>query len=163
MIQENVFLLLGSNLGDRLRNLICSIEKIRDQIGSIVNQSTVYETSAWGKTNQPHFFNQALQVETILTPIELLNQIQFIEKSLGRARSEKWDARIIDIDIIYFGDEVIETDTLIVPHPYLAQRRFALIPVTEMRPEFIHPILKKSNQQLLEECTDTSYVNKITG
>jgi 2-amino-4-hydroxy-6-hydroxymethyldihydropteridine diphosphokinase len=154
MIEENVYLLLGSNLGDPLKNLAMCLPKIEKYIGRIKQRSSVYETTAWGKTDQPNFLNQALQVATPLQAADVLTKIHAIEKSLGRTRKIKWDARIIDIDIIYFGNDIIETSQLTVPHPHIAQRRFALVPLTEISPEFIHPIWNKTNAQLLNACQD---------
>ncbi len=162
MLHKNIFLLTGSNLGNRSAQLELSIEEIKKKVGRIVKQSGVYETSAWGKTDQSQFLNQALQIETTLSPQRLLEKCLAIEKSLGRTRSEKWGARTIDIDIIYFGNEIIQTAELVIPHPRMAERKFVLIPLTEISVAFIHPLLKKTNQELKNECTDLLEVTRFT-
>jgi 2-amino-4-hydroxy-6-hydroxymethyldihydropteridine diphosphokinase len=154
MLIQNIFLLTGSNLGDRLSNLVKCAELIEQQAGHIVKRSSVYETAPWGKTDQDHFLNQALELESALQPQELLTACLAIEKKIGRVRDEKWGSRTIDIDIIYFNDQVIDSDDLKIPHPRIAERRFVLVPICELAPEFMHPILKKTNALLLKECTD---------
>lgn len=141
-------------MGDRLSNLNTCAQLIEAQIGPILKRSSVYETAAWGKTNQPGFLNQALQVKSALLPIELLGSCLAIEKKLGRIRNEKWAERTIDIDIIYFDNEIIDREELKIPHPRLAERRFVLMPLVEINPEFVHPVLKKTNRELLAVCPD---------
>lgn len=162
MNKQNVFLLTGSNLGNPLKNLLDALQKIEIQIGKIITRSSVYETAAWGKPDQANYLNQALEVETERTPAELLREIHSIEKSMGRVRHEKWEARVIDIDIIYFGKSIINTENLTIPHPFLAQRRFALVPLVEISSDFEHPLLNKKNVELLKECTDPLDVKLIT-
>lgn len=154
MLGKNIFLLLGSNLGDRLTNLDRGRILIEELTGSIVKKSSIYETSAWGKTDQPDYLNQAVQIETALRPNELLSACLNIEKKIGRQRIEKWGARLIDIDIIYFGGKIIHSNELIIPHPRMAERRFVLVPLTEINPDFVHPILMKTNEELLKQCKD---------
>lgn len=153
--------MIGSNSGDRLGQLNQAHEFIAKEIGSAVAKSKIYETAPWGKTDQPHFLNQALRIETPFSPHELLFKVQSIEQKLGRTRMEKWGERLIDIDIIYFEDKIIDSSNLAIPHPHLTERKFVLIPLTEISPEFIHPILQKSNAQLLKECTDTLSVKEF--
>jgi len=162
MIQENVFLLLGSNLGDRLVCLRYGIAEIERHLGLVVRRSQIYETAPWGKTDQPNYLNQAVQIETQLSSSDLLNKMLDIEKSLGRTREEKWAARTLDIDLIYFGNQIIQTPHLIVPHPRIAERRFVLTPLAEISSDFIHPVLKKTNTTLLKECSDGSSVKIFT-
>jgi 2-amino-4-hydroxy-6-hydroxymethyldihydropteridine diphosphokinase len=162
MNQKNIFLLLGSNLGDRATNLQLGVECIQNLIGVINTKSKIYETAAWGNPDQSHFLNQAIKLESALSPTDFLSKILEIEKSIGRTRDKKWEARIIDIDIIYFGNEIIETEALIVPHPHMAERKFVLIPLVEISPEFINPKLKKSNADLLKECKDDLLVQEFT-
>ncbi len=162
MYNRNIFLLLGSNIGDRSAQLELAIKLIEKDIGDVTLKSKIYETAPWGKSDQPHFLNQALQIESQLSPNELLFKVQSIEHNLGRTRIEKWAERIIDIDIIYFGNELINTTDLVIPHPHLAERKFALIPLVEISPEFIHPGMQKSNAQLLKECNDTLLVKEFT-
>ena len=156
---ETVYLLLGSNLGDRLQVMRTASELIDMQIGSIVSASSIYETAPWGVLDQPSFLNQVLEVETEMAPEEVLRIILDIEHELGRVRYERWGARVIDIDILYFGNLMLDTARLTIPHPRLHERRFTLAPLAEIAPNFIHPVLNKSTEQLMAECTDTSVVN----
>lgn len=159
MNQYPVFLLLGANLGERESTLKQAIELISNRISPIKAQSQLYETAPWGVIDQPAFLNQVIQIETELSPMKVLEQTLKIEKQLGRERRLRWGARVIDIDILYYADLVLESVELQLPHPRLHERRFTLVPLTEMAPDFIHPVLKKTNQELLNECTDASLVN----
>ncbi len=159
-MMNGIFLLLGSNRGDRQQMLASA----RQQIGhfaTIKRCSSVYVTAAWGNVHQPDFLNQVLEVETLLTPEELLAEILSVEKKLGRERNEKWGSRTLDIDILLFHDVVLKTPPLTVPHSELHNRRFALVPLCELAAEAIHPVLKKTFQQLLTECPDKLEVNKL--
>jgi len=146
--------LLGSNSGDRSGQLRIAIDVIEKEIGHTIAKSKIYETAPWGKVDQPHFLNQIVKIESPLLPDELLVKVQLIERKLGRTRVEKWGERSIDIDIIYFGDKIVDSSELVIPHPHIAERRFVLVPLAEISPEFIHPILQKSNTELLKECKD---------
>ena len=128
----------------------------------MIKKSSVYQTAAWGKPDQYDFLNQAVQVKTSLSPTQVLEIILSIESDLGRQRNEKWDARTIDIDILYFGNQIINSSNLLVPHASLHLRKFALIPLVELAPDFIHPIFKKSNRVLLEECSDNLPVKLVS-
>ncbi len=163
MLHRNIFLLLGSNAGDRSGQLSLAEESIEREAGSIIARSKTYETAPWGKADQPNFLNKALHLESLLSPIELLFTIQGIENSLGRTRQEKWGARSMDIDIIYFDDMIIHITGLVVPHPHLSERRFVLVPLAEISPEFVHPVFQKSNLELLTECGDTLSVKEFRG
>ena len=157
-VKEHVYLLLGSNLGDRLQVLLAAGELIAIQIGNIVAESSIYETAPWGVLDQPSFLNQVVEVETDLSPEEVLRVILDIEHELGRVRYERWGARVIDIDILYFNNLVLDSARLTIPHPRLHERRFTLIPLAELAPLFIHPILNKSTLHLLADCPDNSEV-----
>jgi len=158
---NTLYLLLGTNVGDRARNLTQATERIIAQIGVVSRQSSVYETEPWGVTNQPNYWNQVLVVETSLEPMLVLNRIHKIEKSLGRERRIRWEARLIDVDMLYFNEQIIEEANLVVPHPRLAERRFVLTPLAEISPEFRHPVWQKTNQELLEVCADPLMVSKL--
>lgn len=153
--------MLGSNLGDRPQVLAAAREAIADQAGSIVNQSAVYETAPWGITDQPAFLNQVLEITTSFLPEDLLRIILNIEHDLGRVRYERWGARVIDIDLLYFGQTVMDSARLTLPHPRIQDRRFVLAPLAEIAPDFIHPLLQKTSSKLLDQCPDTSAVSKI--
>ncbi|PQA53806.1 2-amino-4-hydroxy-6-hydroxymethyldihydropteridine diphosphokinase [Siphonobacter curvatus] len=157
----NVFLLLGANLGDRLATFQQARKRIENTIGPIRVQSSLWETAAWGLTDQPAFLNQVIEVNTEWEPLELLRRTQAIETELGRVRKEKWGARLIDIDLLYYGTEVVRDPELSIPHPYLAERRFTLVPLAEIAPDFVHPVLQLTQQRLLEICTDNSSVLRV--
>ncbi len=156
-----VHLLLGSNLGNREHNLQLASREIGRLLGKIITTSSVYKTAAWGKIDQPDFYNQVIVTSTGKSPEEALQFIRDIEDRLGRKRTEKWGSRIIDIDILFWDNQVISKPDLRIPHPGIPQRRFTLIPLQEISPDFIHPILHKSVHELLQECTDRLPVEKV--
>ena len=149
------FLLLGSNKGDRADYLARARHAIGNRAGNMLSASSVYETAAWGKPDQPPFLNQVVMIETELLPRELLAEALSIEMALGRKPGEKWSQRIIDIDILFYGGLVVQQEDLIIPHLLIAQRRFTLVPLAELAPDFQHPVLKKTIRELLNECDDT--------
>ena len=157
---HKVYLLLGSNLGDSAKQLKHAKGQITTQIGNIVKESSFYTTAAWGNTSQPDFLNQIVVVTTSLTPELLLDTILQIEKNMGRVRNLKNDPRIIDIDIIFFAKRIILKDNLTIPHPLIQERNFVLVPLHELSPNFIHPVLKKTIHQLLKTCKDKLAVQK---
>jgi len=154
-------LLIGGNLGDRKENLLTAISLINEQCGPLTRSSSVYETEAWGKTDQPSFLNQALEISTPLNARQLIRKILKIEKEMGRVRKEKLGPRIIDIDILLFENEIHDLRFLKIPHPEMQNRRFVLVPLTEIDPTLQHPVLKKTIAELLEECPDNLEVTKI--
>lgn len=134
---------------------------INEQCGSLTKSSSIYETEAWGKTDQPSFLNQALEISTSLNARQLMRKILKIENEMGRIREEKLGPRIIDIDIILFGNEIHNLRFLNIPHPEVQNRRFVLVPLAEIDPTLQHPVLKKTIAELLEECPDNLEVRKI--
>ena len=154
-------LLIGGNLGNRKENLSKAIALINEQCGSLTRSSSIYETEAWGKTDQPSFLNQALEISTSLNARQLMRKILKVEKEMGRIREEKLGPRIIDIDIILFGNEIHDLRFLKIPHPEVQNRRFVLVPLAEIDPTLQHPVLKKTIAELLEECPDNLEVRKI--
>lgn len=146
---QQIYLSLGANLGNQEANLQKAIALIGQRVGEIVNVSSFIETAAWGKTDQPDFLNLALQVATNHSPLVVLSIIQEIEHQLGRERKEKWGARLIDIDIIFWENQLISETQLTVPHPLMHERTFVLIPMAEIAPEMEHPVLKKKMKELL--------------
>lgn len=159
---NNIFLSLGSNLGNRILNIEKAIELIQHFIGPVEQSSSLYETEAWGFTSQEAFINQVIKVKSELKPVMVLKLIHQIETDLGRVRKEKWEPRIIDIDILYFDDQCVTTTSLIIPHPLLHERKFVLVPLSELSPQFIHPLLKKTNEQLLKDCSDSLGIRELT-
>lgn len=156
------YLLLGSNLGNRKKYISSAISEIEAKLGSVAKRSSLYQTASWGKHDQPDFLNQVIELKTSLEPQALLSGVLSIEAVLGRKRVEKWGSRIIDIDILLYEDQIINDPELIIPHPYLAFRRFCLMPLSEIAPEFIHPILNKNIQQLLLELSDDLFVKRLS-
>ncbi len=152
------FLLLGANLGDRVLTQAQAVRRIEQRVGRVVSQSNLYETAAWGVTEQPAFLNQVLAIETTLEPEMVLAQTQAIESELGRVRHEHWGARTIDIDLLYYDQLIWQSPTLTLPHPFLHQRRFTLVPLAEIAPDFRHPVLHKTTLDLLANCDDTGAV-----
>jgi 2-amino-4-hydroxy-6-hydroxymethyldihydropteridine diphosphokinase len=158
---NNVFLLLGSNLGDRKESLQQAIMHISYDISPDIRVSSVYETQSWGKTDEPDYLNMVVEVKTAWPAQTILDKILSIEQVMGRKREEKWGSRTIDIDILYFNSDIIDIPGLHVPHPQLQNRGFTLAPLVELAPQFVHPILKKTNLQLKKELTDGLIVKKL--
>lgn len=156
-----VYLLLGSNLGDRLQHLGKAKVLIAERCGAITAQSAIYETAAWGNTEQQSFYNQAIGISTTLAPADLLVAVKAIEKEVGRIETIHWGPRIIDIDIILYETEVVDLPQLQIPHPYMHQRRFTLVPLAEIAGNVIQPVFSKTVNELLAVCSDTSEVTKI--
>ncbi|WP_343531943.1 2-amino-4-hydroxy-6-hydroxymethyldihydropteridine diphosphokinase [Pedobacter sp.] len=159
---RDAYLLLGTNLGDRLENLKTAISYIEMEVGEVFAKSSVYETEAWGKTDQPGFLNQAIAVKSTLPPLELLKILLAIEQKMGRVRLEKWGQRLIDIDLIFYGDMVVSIDEVLqLPHPEMHRRRFVLEPLNEIAENFIHPVFRKKISHILANLTDKLTVQKI--
>lgn len=156
-----IYLHLGSNIGDRKLYLQQAIQLISNQIGTILQVSHLYETEAWGKTDQRAFINQTIKIESHLYPLELLKKIQKIEIGLGRQRKEHWGARTMDIDVIFYDDYRIESEELIIPHPRMHLRNFVLIPMLDLQPDFLHPIFRQTIRELYAWCQDDLKVLRV--
>lgn len=159
---ETVYLLTGSNLANKKQNLDQARDQISRLIGPIITSSSIYKTAAWGKTDQPEFYNQVITVVTGFSPFQVLDMIHSIEETMGRERGEKWGTRIIDIDILFWGDKIIQETNLSIPHPGIPYRKFVLIPLAELNKDLIHPANHKTIASLLESCTDDLLVEKLT-
>lgn len=160
---NEVYLLTGGNVGDRLSNLQQASGKIEKEAGTVLKKSAIYETAAWGLTDQNHFLNQVLLISTSSGSEDLLQKLLHIEQELGRKRMIKMGPRNIDIDILFYNNEIISSPNLTVPHPQIANRRFVLTPLNEIARAFVHPVLQKTIAQLLEVCPDHLEVKKYSG
>ena len=158
---NKAYLLMGGNIGDTLSSLQQSISILADTHGTILQQSRVYKTAPWGKTDQHEFLNQVVVLGTSLTANELLTGLLKIEEQMGRKRLEKYGPRVMDIDILLFNDLVIEQPGLTIPHPQLQYRRFALVPLSEIAPSIVHPVLNKTIRELLRDCQDQLEVSLL--
>jgi len=148
------YLLIGGNIGNRLGFMAAAKEKMKQKGIELIRQSSIYETAAWGITDQPSFLNQVLEIGTTLTAEELLSELLSIEHELGRIRTEKNGARTIDIDILYFQRQLIDVPGLSIPHDRISIRRFVLVPLAELIPDFIDPKTSKSIVEMLNDCPD---------
>ncbi len=159
-MQVITVLSLGSNVGDRLNYLTLSKTAIQNYLGSIQFSSNIYETEPWGVDNQDSYLNQVVAVQTNRTPNDLLDNIHLIERELGRIRRVHYGPRTIDIDILYYGERIIDIENLKIPHSHIQKRRFILVPLSEILPQMQHPLLKKTNQELLDMVKDEGKVTK---
>ncbi len=156
-----VYIITGSNVGNALLNLKAASDDMIAKAGLLLRSSAYYRTEPWGNKDQQPFLNQVLVIETDLPAKELLQRLLGIEEQMGRVRKNKWEPRIIDIDILFYGDKVIDEEGLTIPHPYIQERRFVLTPLVEIAPGLVHPVSGKNMLQLLEECVDTGTVDKM--
>lgn len=159
---HTAYLLIGGNIGDRQHYLSRAAQLIEEHAGDIIALSSVYETDAWGFTAQPAFLNQVLVLQTALSPLDLLQQVLQIELILGRVREQKMGPRTIDIDILLYEQTILDLPELVLPHPSLQFRRFALMPLAEVAPGLPHPVLQKTVAELLTDCPDKLAVKKIS-
>ena len=162
MASKLVFVLLGSNLGDReqLVNQACIM--MGERCGEIIARSRLYESEPWGFQSEHWFLNQVVELATSLSPDALMTSLLGIEKELGRDRTQHHDgyvSRPMDLDILYYGNDIIDTQMVTAPHPRLHKRRFTLLPLCDIAPDFVHPLLKITNRQLLDKCQDSGKVN----
>ena len=159
-----LYLLLGGNLGNKSQVFKETTNLLNERIGKITRQSHIYETEPWGFESTDLFWNQVIELSVLISPQQVLNRVQQIEQQLGRTReAQHYDSRIIDIDILFYGDQVIMLENLTIPHPRIQDRKFALVPLNEIAIGLIHPVLQKSIGQLLLECTDQLRVEKVEG
>lgn len=154
----NVYLGLGSNMGNRAANLKTAAGLINNLIGKTAKASHVYETQPWGNTEQDYFYNQVLMVNTTLDPRDLLAAIAKIEREMGRERKVKWGPRVIDIDVLFYGKRIVRDKGLEIPHPELHKRNFVLVPLMEIAGEYEHPVLKQPIDELFMASEDPSEV-----
>lgn len=156
-----IVLLLGSNMGNRMHFINQAKEKLVKKQIFILKESSFYETAAWGNANQEAFLNQAIIVKTNLKPLDLLNQLLVIENEFGRERNMVWEPRTIDIDILFYNNLLMKSDLLTIPHPRISERKFTLVPLAEMLPDYIHPVFQITIKELLNQCTDVLSVKKV--
>lgn len=159
---HTVYLLLGSNLGNRHEHLQETIALLAEKVGEVLALSSVYQTAAWGKENQPAFLNLALKLTTTLSPLQVLESSLSIEKAMGRVRKEHWGQRLIDIDILIFDNDIVNMgEKLQIPHLQMKFRNFVLAPLSEIAGDLIHPVLGLSIEELRKQCRDPLAVEKI--
>ena len=163
LLIEGIYLLLGTNLGDRPINLQEARQRIEQLAGKVTDASAYYESEAWGVINQPNFYNQVLRIETTLSHEPLLRTLQAIEQQMGKVKLGHWRERVIDIDLLYYGNRRASTTFLSLPHPQIPNRRFTLLPLCEIAAEQVHPVLYQTHQQLLTQCPDLLQVWEVPG
>jgi 2-amino-4-hydroxy-6-hydroxymethyldihydropteridine diphosphokinase len=157
---NGIILLLGTNLGDRILNLSRAVRLLEKGNVKIVRNSSIYETEPFGIRSQPWFLNMVLEIKSPLTPLDLLDTCLGIENQMGRIRKEKWGERLIDIDILYYNNQVIQSERLAVPHPGIPDRKFCLLPLCEHWAEWEHPVLNCNQQELLNKTEDKLHCQK---
>lgn len=156
---NRVFLGLGGNIGNLSLNFRTAKDLLDKKCGRIVRSSSVYRTPPWGFESENSFLNQVIELETMIRPEKIMEEILGIEKELGRVRTPgKYTSRTIDIDILYYNNLKINNPELVIPHPMISVRKFVLVPLSEIAPDFIHPVFQKTNYRLLQECKDESEV-----
>ncbi len=160
-MSNGIYLLLGSNLGSKSNHLQIAKDWLAETVGAILKQSSIYETESWGVADEPSYLNQVIEIDTALAPQQLLTAILAIEERMGRVREKRWHSRTIDIDILFYNDQIIDSDRLQIPHPRIHERNFTLIPLAEITPAFIHPTLHKSIAELLTASQDSLKVIRL--
>ena len=159
LVGRKVFISLGSNLGDRLQYMQRAVGAITQLPSTKVSTiSSVYETEPVGEKNQPEFYNAVVELSTTLGPFELFKGLKGIEQSLGRTKTKRWGPREIDLDVLYYGTQVMDVTELSIPHPEIHNRRFVLVPLSEIAADFLDPATRQSVKQLLAQCVDTNTV-----
>ncbi|MEO5911957.1 MAG: 2-amino-4-hydroxy-6-hydroxymethyldihydropteridine diphosphokinase [Pelobium sp.] len=159
---QQVYLGLGSNLGDRIIYFSNALKALESSVGKVVLKSSVYETKAWGKEDEADYLNMVILIETNLKPQELLKETQKIEIELGRQKKLKWGSRTIDIDILFYNNIIFTSETLEIPHPLIYMRKFVLLPLVEIASDFVHPVFKTTIKNLYSNCEDQLIVQKLT-
>lgn len=157
-MQHTAFIGSGSNLGQREQQLRQALQWIREEIGEVVKESAIYQTSPWGGIDQPDYLNQVWQIRTELDPFQLMSALLKLEKRARRERIMRWGARTLDLDLLFYDDYRIRTDFLTLPHPRMLDRNFVLVPLAEIAPDWQHPVLKRSVRYLLEHSPDEEAV-----
>jgi 2-amino-4-hydroxy-6-hydroxymethyldihydropteridine diphosphokinase len=147
-MRHTVYIALGTNLGKRLANLQTAIQTLPPEV-IVLAESHIYETPPWGFEDQPAFLNMVVKAETELEPEELLQYLKGLEAELGREQNFRWGPRLIDLDILFYDDLVLDTPLLVIPHPRLQERAFVLVPLMDVAPELIHPVIMKSVRELI--------------
>jgi len=161
MVKQEIYVGLGSNLGDRLANIRKAIELMKEERIEIIKESSIYQTEPVGYKQQGWFLNSVVKGRTDLSPKGLWKRLEKIEKSMGREREIKWGPRIIDLDILFYGNKVVNGKELRIPHSELHKRRFVLVPLEEIAPKFVHPVFKKTVSELLRDLKDNSQVKLL--
>ncbi|WP_078671372.1 2-amino-4-hydroxy-6-hydroxymethyldihydropteridine diphosphokinase [Chitinophaga eiseniae] len=159
---NTAILLIGGNLGDRVANLQQAVALIGASAGEVLKTSALYQTAPWGSVDQPDYLNQGIEIQTSMDALTLLHTLLDIERRIGRIRQEKWGARVIDIDLIFFNDEILSLPELKLPHPRMHLRQFVLVPLAEIVPDYLHPVLHKTVRQLQQDCPDDLSAVKLS-
>ena len=154
-MNHRTYLALGTNLGDRLANLRTALVALAPQV-DVLSESKIYETPPWGYENQPAFLNMAVTADTTLGPDRLLAHLKDLEANLGRVETFRYGPRLIDMDILFYDDLILDTPPLVIPHPRLQERAFVLLPLNDIAPDFIHPVLNKTVKELLSRVDQTN-------
>lgn len=157
-MMKTAFIGCGSNLGERQQQLRQALQWTEEEIGEIVSVSTLYQTSPWGNIDQPDYLNQVWQIRTVMDPFDLMRKLLELEKRANRERIQRWGARTLDLDLLFYGDYIVRTEELELPHPRLHLRNFVLIPMEEIAPDWIHPVFQKTIAELRQESRDEEKV-----
>jgi 2-amino-4-hydroxy-6-hydroxymethyldihydropteridine diphosphokinase len=161
MVKREIYVGLGSNLGDRLANIRKAIELMKEERIEIIKESSIYETEPVGYKQQGWFLNSVVKGRIELSPRRIWKRLEKIERSMGREREVKWGPRIIDLDILFYGNKVLNGKELRIPHSELHKRRFVLVPLKEIAPKLVHPVFKKTVLELLRDLKDNSQVKLL--
>jgi 2-amino-4-hydroxy-6-hydroxymethyldihydropteridine diphosphokinase len=158
---EKVMIGLGSNVGDKRKNMSLALQLIEAQVGHIQKCSSLYETDPWGMEEQAVFLNQVIAVDTDKNPWQILSEISKIETILNKNKKVHWGPRAIDLDILLYGQKIIFENSLIIPHPFMHLRNFVIVPLNEIAPDIVHPLLGKAFSDLMAICEDKTKVNQL--